>query len=185
MRRIRLLLLIVLAVCGPVAAGLWGTGANAQQATPATTGLHPLVGTWLLDTNTEDPANAPEVVIVAADGGYISVDAEGTTTLGVWKATGPRSAQLTIYQTGVLNNGAYGGIITVRAAVDVAPDGQTFTAEYTIGVIPPPGVEDQGEFGPGHASGTRLAPEAMGTPVGPLSDVQGGGEATPEATPAG
>jgi hypothetical protein len=183
MRRTRLLLLIALTLCG-VGAGLWGIGANAQDATPATAGVHPVVGTWLLDTEADDPDNVPEVATFTADGGYISVDADGSPTLGVWEATGERSARLTLYSTGALQDGSYGGIITIRIAVEVAPDGESLTAEYTIGVIPPPGVEDQGQFGPGHASATRLHPEAMGTPVGPLSDLFGDEEGAP-ATPAG
>ena len=51
-------------------------------------GVHPLVGAWLLDTDAADPANAPDVVVFTTDGAYISVDAEGFPTLGVWEATG-------------------------------------------------------------------------------------------------
>ncbi len=65
-------LLLALALAGPLA-----VGATVQDATPAATDAHPVVGTWLLDTDADDPGNAPEMVIFTADGGYISVDAEG------------------------------------------------------------------------------------------------------------
>ena len=56
--------------------------ATAQEATPLAMGLHPLPGTWLLDTDAADPANAPQVVVCTTDGAYISVDAEGFPNLG-------------------------------------------------------------------------------------------------------
>ena len=77
MRRFVVLLSIVVVVTlGLVAAP--GRGTTAQEATPTTMSGHPLVGTWLLDTNADDPADAPEVTIFTADGAYISVDAEGS-----------------------------------------------------------------------------------------------------------
>ena len=66
---------------------------------------HPLVGTWLLDTNADDPANAPDVIVFTADGAYISVDAEGFPNHGVWEATGERTAGLTIVSPGMEEEG--------------------------------------------------------------------------------
>ena len=100
MRRVSVLLSIVAIVLVGIVALRVQPGAVAQEATPTTMSGHPLVGTWLLDTNADDPANAPEVTIFTADGAYISVDAEGFPNHGVWEATGERTAGLTIVSPG-------------------------------------------------------------------------------------
>jgi hypothetical protein len=139
----------------------------AQEATPAAMGGHPLVGTWLLDTNTADPANGPEVTIFTADGAYISVDAEGFPNHGVWEATGERTAALTIVSPGMEEEGVFAGTFMVRASVEVDETGDSFTAQYTGEFVTPDGTET-GEYGPGSASATRIAVEPMGTPAGPI-----------------
>jgi hypothetical protein len=143
-------------------------GAAAQEATPTTMNRHPLVGTWLLDTDADDPANAPDVVVFTGGGAYISVDAEGFPSLGVWEASGERSATLTLVSPGVEEeDGAFAGTFMVRATIDVDESGDTFTAQYTGEFVEPDGT-GTGEYGPGTATATRIAAEAMGTPVGPL-----------------
>ena len=139
----------------------------AQEATPAGMGGHPLVGTWLLDTNTADPANGPEVTIFTADGAYISVDAEGFPNHGVWEATGERTAALTIVSPGMEEEGVFAGTFMVRASVEVDETGDSFTAQYTGEFVTPDGTKT-GEYGPGSASATRIAVEPMGTPAGPI-----------------
>ena len=73
-------------------------------------------------------------------------------------------------------------MITIRATVEVAADGQTFTGDYTIEAdfegAPP------GEFGPGSVTGTRIVVEPMGTPVGSLDDLFGQFEGTVPADTA-
>ena len=153
----------------------------AQEATPAAMGGHPLVGTWLLDTNTEDPANGPEVTIFTADGAYIPVDAEGFPNHGVWEATGERTAALTIVSPGMEEEGVFAGTFVVRASVEVDETGDRLTAQYTGEFVTPDGTET-GEYGPGTATGTRIAVEPMGTPAGPL-EVMFEGEGEAAATP--
>ena len=127
---------------------------------------HSLVGTWLLDTDADDPTNAPEVVVFTADGAYISVDAEGFPSLGVWEASGERSATLTLVSPG-MEEDAFAGTFMVRATIDVDETGDAFTAQYTGEFVEPDGT-GTGEYGPGTATATRIAAEAMGTPAGPL-----------------
>ena len=143
--------------------------------------MHPLVGTWFLDTDTSDTADPPEMIVVSADGGYISVDAEGATTVGVWEATGDWTANLTVSTPQVTNDGTFGGTLVLRAAVEVDPSGNAFTATYTFELVWPDGART-GEHGPGSAQGTRLVAEPVGTPVGALSEIY---EGVAEATPAG
>jgi hypothetical protein len=168
MRRFGLLLSVVaVLLLGVVALRLLPVTV-AQEATPTAMTGHPLVGTWLLDTNADDPANAPDVVVFTADGAYISVDAEGFPSLGVWEASGERTATLTIVSPGVEEeDGAFVGTFMIRATGEVDETGDVFTAQYTGEFVEPDGT-GTGEYGPGTATATRIAAEAMGTPVGPL-----------------
>ena len=169
---------VVVVVLGLLVA--FGFSTTAQQATPTAMDGHPLVGTWLLDTNADDPENAPEVTIFTADGAYISVDAEGFPNHGVWEASGERSATLTIVSPGMEEEGTFAGTFIVRATVEVDETGDTFTAQYTGEFVEPDGTET-GEYGPGTATATRIAVEAMGTPAGPIEVLfeEEAGAATP------
>ncbi len=137
---------------------------TAQDASPVATNQHPFVGTWLFDANAEDPANAPDVVRISADGGYISVNAAGLTALGVWEPTGERTAIVTVTSTGVDETGAPAGTFVLRASAEVDASGDAFTVSYTSEVVDPDGT-GTGEAGPTVAAATRLTPEPMGTPV--------------------
>ena len=158
-----------------------GRGSTAQEATPTAMSGHPLVGTWLLDTNADDPANGPEVTVFTADGAYISVDAEGFPNHGVWEATGERTAGLTIVSPGMEDEVTFAGTFIVRASIEVDEAGDAFTAQYTGEFVTPDGTRT-GEYGPGMATATRIEVEEMGTPAGPL-EVLFGGEAEAAATP--
>ncbi len=167
---------------------LVGGGAlTAQDATPTTTEEHPFVGTWFLDTDADDPTNAPEVLVVTADGGMIGVEANGAVTAGVWQATGERTADVTITVTTVDESDASSGWFVVRASIEVDADGDSFTAPYTFELVDPAGT-GTGQYGPITATATRLTAEPMGTPVGPISELFEMSEeeqATPDAgTPA-
>jgi hypothetical protein len=98
----------------------------------------------------------------------------------VWEPTGPSSAAVTFVDQ--IPDGA-GGLVTetVRGVVEVAPDGQSFTAEFTVeesgGGFP------EGECGPGSVRATRMAVEPMGTPAGTLDDLFAGFSEGTEAPP--
>ena len=166
--------------------GVIGASAVASGATdttlPSSTEAHPMIGMWVL-SDASDPENpAPFVAAFGAGGTFVSVE-EGEVSLGVWEPTGPTSAALTI--TGQLPpedaGGVEGATLTIRATFEVAPDGQSVTADYTVEVG---GVEGMptGEHGPGSVTGTRVAVEPMGTPVGSLDELFGGFEEATEGT---
>jgi hypothetical protein len=67
----------------------------------------------------------------------------------------------------------------IRASIEVAPDGQSLTATYTLEFIDPDGTSS-GEIGPGMAEGTKLAVEPMGTPVASFEEAFEAPAATPE-----
>lgn len=154
----------------------------AQDATPSPSALHPVVGTWLL-VDTEDPDEPPSLVIFTSDGIYQQTDFDGTTGFGVWEATGPTSAAMTFMQQFSNEEGEFGGSATIRATIEVDPDGTTFTAIYTLEF----GGEGapSGEFGPGDVTATRMNVEPMGEPAGSLEELFAQFEGTPEAEAAG
>jgi hypothetical protein len=98
----------------------------------------------------------------------------------VSEPTGPGSATVTFVDQ--IPDGA-GGFATemVRALVEVAPDGQSFTAEFTVELSG--GGFPEGQYGPGSVSATRVAAEPMGTPAGTLDDLFAGVSEGTEAPP--
>jgi hypothetical protein len=165
---IRGLLLVAVMMFGPAGAG--NASAVAQGADLA---AHPLVGSWLLDTDAGTPDNPLSLAIFTSDGIYLEVSEGASPSVGVWESTGDTTGQLTFQ---FLDGGGMG---MVRASVEVS--GDTLTAEYTLEFIDPTG-SSTGQYGPGMAEGTRIAAEPMGTPAGTLDDLFGQ-FGPPEATP--
>lgn len=153
---------------------LGGALSTAQEATPATGDDHPFVGTWLLDTDPQNPDNPATVGIASSDGSYFEADVDGLG-IGVWEATGETSAIMTFrFMVGDIGMGI------VRADIEFAPDGQSFSGQYTVEFFTPDG-QSPGEAGPGTVEATRMTAEAPGDPVLSLEELFGGFEqATPE-----
>lgn len=151
---------------------------TAQDAAPADYSDHPLVGSWMVDPDPEDPANPLEMATLFPNGTLIDSAADGTNGHGLWEPTGDTSAIVTFYL--VFEDGFQ---IVIRAEVEIAPDGQSFSGPYTNEFIEPTG-ESSGEIGPGMAEGRRLELQAPGTPVASFEEFFGEPEGTPDATPA-
>ncbi len=156
MRRNSVLVALVAAVLvGAVGVGR-SVGAATRQATPATAG-HPLVGTWIVDPEVDDPTNPPSFDVYMADGTAINVGSEGATA-GAWEATGPRTATLTF--AGLLREaGSEAGFI-LRANVEVDEAGENFTATHSFTLVAADGTVLATAQG-GTARGTRLRAEPM------------------------
>jgi hypothetical protein len=157
-----------------VASGSTDTTVPSSDATEA----HPVIGTWTLN-DVGDPA--PFTGAFWSDGIYLDVNGSDVG-LGVWEATGPTTAAMMFTETD-----DDGNTFTVRASVTV--DGDNLSADYTVEVVGE--GAPAGEYGPGQVTGTRVAAEPMGTPVGSLDELFGGfeegtevveGTATAEAT---
>ena len=175
MRRLFVGILSFLALVGIVAAGV--TSGSAQDTDMAN---HPVVGVWELSADLGDgDTSCLSQVVFTADGGYIDVDCDAFVEVGVWEPTGPNTADLTITVKTVED-----GSFRIRAAIEVAADGQSFTAPFTFELLDPTTGEGSGQYGPGLATGTRLVAEGPGTPVAPITDLFAQFEASPEATPA-
>ena len=156
----------LVAVAAVVAAALVGSivwGARpaviAVEATPTTTGNHPVVGAWW-------PATA--YAVFHADGTYLEVVPNSGVGVGVWRATDERSAELTYVFQDIDPEPATTapGTVTVRQLVEVDAAGDAFTAPLTVEVRIPDGTV---VFSAAYtARGTRLHVEPMlplGTPA--------------------
>jgi hypothetical protein len=95
-----------------------------------------------------------------ADGLYLGVDYGGRTTAGVWEATGPRTAVVTLRVTSADAGVPFAGLAIIRGTVEVAEDGLSFTAPYTLEVIAPDGTSS-GEQVVTTARGTRITVEDL------------------------
>jgi hypothetical protein len=138
---------------------------------------HPLVGSWMIDTDVENPEYLPAVGRFSADGGYVQMEWDGTSGLGAWEPTGDTTANLTFSYP------EQDGVWTVRTSVDVAPDGMTSTGTFTLEFVDSSGVSS-GQIGPGQAEATRMVVEGPGTPDLSFEEFYGQIDGTPEATPA-
>lgn len=157
---------VVAAILVGLIAGRSGRVAASDAGTPVAAIGHPVVGSWLLDTNADDPANPPELVVFSSDGTYVAAAASGAATIGVWEATGDRTAAVTLLFFLPSKDAAFGGLGKVRATVVVDAAGDAFSAPYTLEFVAPDG-STSGELGPATATATRIRLEPMGTPVGP------------------
>ena len=175
MRRFGVFLLVAVVLLGTALIG--GDAFVTAQETDVPD--HPLVGVWVVDMVPDDPTNPVEQTIVAADGTMVEFAADAPAGYGVWEPTGDSTANMTF---AVLF--ADGSRRQVHASVEIAPDGQSFTAAYTHEYFlnPSPG-ESSGEIGPGRAEGTRLVAKGPGTPVASFAEYFAQAEGTPEATP--
>lgn len=138
------------------------------EAVPVATEDHPLVGAWVLTRDAE--VDSPPVLgAFSSDGIYHQVAVDGVGGYGTWEATGDSSAALTFVQQFADETGSLVRSATIRATIEVNPDGLGFTGEYTVemsGEGTPPG-----EFGLGTVTGARITVEPIGTPVGTLDEL--------------
>ena len=136
---------------------------------------HPAIGSWLVTSDPGDAEYSPRLMTLAADGTAMFVSGEKTTAIGAWEPTEDASAAASF--TLVTNGPAY---IVIRAALDIAPDGQSLTGTFTLeAVFDPAGGGTSGEIGPGTIDGTRLDAEAPGTPVASFEEFFPPADATP------
>ena len=116
---------------------------------------HPFVGAWEVWSGDDTPS----ITVISNDGTLIDID--DPPGGGVWAPTGESTADVLIRS----------GDVVVRAAVEVAEDGQSFSGSFTIEA--PPAIAEAagmpaGEVGPVEVSGARINVEPMGDPVAPM-----------------
>jgi len=130
---------------------------------------HPLVGSWLVDPQPDDPGNPLAIDTFAADGTIRH--AGGAAGAGAWVPTGERSAHMTLIWVEANEDGGW-GTVTIKGTIEVSQDGLTWsggeqTIEFSDGMAETFGTP-LGEFGPmPQASARRITVELM-NPSGPM-----------------
>ena len=146
---------VALALVGLVGLGGGTLRTAAQDATP-TTAMHPLVGTWVVDTISASENDSPEIAVVTADGGVIGLGANRVAG-GRWQAIDDHAAELTLVS--VYEKEGVGRYIIVRGPHTVDETGDAWTCECTFTVVGADGtVLDSGSA---PASGRRLPLQGM------------------------
>jgi hypothetical protein len=129
---------------------------------------HPVVGAWWMANNAPGPGVETAYAVFHADGTYLEVDPNIGVGLGVWRATGERSVELTYVFQDIDPEPATTapGTVTVRQSVELDETEDAFTAPLTVEVRIPEGtVVFTAAY---NARGTRMEVEPMspmGTPV--------------------
>jgi hypothetical protein len=146
--------------------------------------VHPLVGTWIVDTNVADEQDPPALLTIGGDGTIRLTDCCNAPAAGAWAPSSTRTADATLLLPWFDEDG-FMGFNVVRADVVVSADGATLTGTYTMD-IPSRDGSTSGQLGPVSASGRRVAVEPMGTPVAPLpiQSPEMDPSASPEPSPA-
>ena len=163
MSRTGLVLLLVIALTGLMAADRATVSVGAQEATPSPA-THPLVGTWVI-RELAPPAGGPPVTA-----GLATFFADGNMLLsgfgerqaarqGGWSATGDRAALVTVVGLAVDESGMSDGTLErIRAAVEVDTAGDALQGGYTFDLIGPDGGVQFTYNGPVGGSRVEIEP---------------------------
>jgi len=148
-----------------VAMAASGRHAAAQDASPVSMAGHPLVGAWVVDRNPDDHTDPPTAVVYTADGGWID---PVLGVAGMWRATGPHSAEWTAF--GLVAQGAQ-GYFALRTSAEIDEAGQTFTGTGTVTIVAPDGTVVNTIAGGPNSHGTRLRMESVEAAGKPFTGV--------------
>jgi hypothetical protein len=175
---------ILVAVIAVILIGAAGVGHSVttarQQATPTANARHPLVGTWIVDPEVDDPSNPPSFDAYMADGTLVNIGSDGAT-VGAWDITGPRTATLTF--AGLIRE-EVGAAFIIRANVEVDEAGESYTGSHSFTLVAADGTV-LAAFQGGTIHGTRLHAEPSEAGGQTLPGLPTWTQATPEmATPA-
>lgn len=151
-------------------------GTAAQQATPAATVGHPLVGTWVVDSEIENPTNPPSFNAFMADGTLVNIGSDGAS-VGTWEATGPRTATMTFAG---LVQGESGVYFIIRGNLEVDEAGETLAAIHSFTLVSADGTVLMAAEG-GGAQTTRIHAEPLEAVGQPLPGMPTWTPATPQA----
>jgi hypothetical protein len=146
--------------------------AGAQEASPSSMVTHPLVGTWIVNRDPTSEIDAPSIVVFTSDGGVLD---PSLNVAGVWRATGPRSAEWTLV---VLIQMGAGGYAAVRTAGELDEGDNTMDPFGSVTIVSPDGTVIATSRG--HSHYNRLQVETIEDESKPLA---GFPTWMPEATP--
>lgn len=129
---------------------------------------HPIVGSWIVDAETEP---TPGLNIFAPDGTMFENRSPGP--VGVWSPTSETGADVLFHVPVEDPEAGFVGFGTTRASVEVAENGQSWSGTYTF--EPPAAMAEAmglpvGELGPVEVTAQRITLEPMGEPVASMPD---------------
>jgi hypothetical protein len=139
--------------------------ASSQDATPTAMAGHPAVGTWIVDRNPNDTAEAPTLNVITADGNIVD---PVIGVAGVWEATGSRTTKFTLVgiTAETLAGGGAGSYAVIRGTGEVDDTGETLTASASVTIVAADGTVLATRQGSNRAIRIHVEPEdAMGTPL--------------------
>lgn len=152
---------------------------SAQDATPADTTSHRIVGTWIVDTATATDTDSPEVGIFHGDGTMVGLGANRTAG-GTWEVIDDSSVRLTLMT--VSDSGGTGMYVVVRGTHVLDETGNRWTCDdcaYTV-------VGADGtvlDSGTAPASAVRMPVQGPDDVGNPLEEVPAWMPVQPDATP--
>lgn len=158
-------LTVSLAVVVVLLVGVVASMGRSVLAQDAAFTEHPIVGGWQLD-NEGFGATSTSYAVFHPDGTYVEVGPDAGTSIGVWQATGERTADLTFFAADFDLDPDVTILGEWRQTVAVDEAGNTFTAQGYFEVRDPDGAVLGGDDV--LSMGTRfvVAPvEALGTPA--------------------
>ena len=157
-------LMVVASLGSPVAR------TQAQDAETEDFAGHAMVGSWLVDTDIDNPMNPGALASFHDDGTFFESEG-GIIAVGVWEPVDQQTAMATFLGQAPDEAGNL-STFKVRVTINLAADAKSFRAPYTLEAIAPDGT-GSGEFGLATAVGTRITIEPQGAPLGPISDLLG------------
>ena len=171
MRRLAVLASVVVVLTGALAYARGTSGTAAQEAMAD----HPVVGLWRF-TNEVGDATFPSLGIFHADGTYVEDYPDASSfSLGLWRPTGERTAEVTVYQNQVVDDKLTNGEGRWTVEVDETGNALAQGAGFFLGLFEDGSVEFSIEWdGSTEPVATRLEIQ----PVVPLESL------LPEGTPA-
>ena len=100
-----------------------------HESTEAATTTHPVVGLWCWDLAHMNPPGARSYAIFHADGTFVDANPFLNTGVGLWRPTGPRTADLLIYyhDAGTDAGGTRLNLVVARGPVEVDDAGNALT----------------------------------------------------------
>ena len=123
--------IIAVTICGLTLTGRGNPGVSAQDATPGARASHPLVGTWIVDTNTDTDTDTPEIGIFTADGSTFGLGASRWVS-GVWNVADESAGTATLVGVFDANGGGYA---VIRGDHVVEATGDTWTCDCTFTIV--------------------------------------------------
>jgi hypothetical protein len=169
----------IVAVVGSVAiGGMPNHDIAAQEATPGSLAGHPLVGSWIVDTDIATDSDLPEIGIFTSDGTVFGLGATRWVS-GAWEMADDSTGSVTMAGVFAANGGGY---VVLRGLHEVDETGNAWTCDCAFTVVAPDGSVLTTGTATAHA--TRLPVESVdqaGMPLAGFPTWVPAADATPAA----